>query len=213
VTALRDAAGRRGDPIVGQAPHETVLFAGSFTVIVADGQADDQLSSLMAEPVARARMSLKHFAGVYIVLVIFAVAMCVVASRADAGISPAVLIAIGVGPLLLVVMYAWLLRVSTDYRIFADSLEVESGILSRRIENLQLFRVRDLGVAQSLVGRIVDVGNVTIASTDQSAPQLTLRGVPHPRQIYDTLRDLVAKSQATRRTMIVEDDTEGGGLT
>ena len=167
----------------------------------------------MAEPVARARMSLKHFAGVYMVLVIFAVAMAVVAFQADVGTSPAVLIAIGVAPLLLVLTYAWLLRVSTDYRIFADSLEVESGILSRRIENLQLFRVRDLGLAQSLVGRIVGVGNVTIASTDQSAPHLTLRGIPNPRQIYDTLRDLVAKSQATRRTMIVEDDTEGGGLT
>lgn len=49
-----------------------------------------------------------------------------------------------------------------------------------------------------------------MTSTDQSTPHLALRGIEGPREVYDTLRMLVAKSQATRRTMIVEEDRPGG---
>jgi len=83
---------------------------------------------------------------------------------------------------------------------------VESGVISRRIENIQLFRVRDLGLAQSVVNRLAGVGDIIVTSTDQSAPHYRLRGVQDPREVYDRLRELVAKSQATRRTMIVEQE-------
>jgi uncharacterized membrane protein YdbT with pleckstrin-like domain len=95
--------------------------------------------------------------------------------------------------------------------VFDDSLEVESGLLARRIDNLQLFRVRDLGLRQSLFGRILGVGDVSITSTDRSSPHLRLRGVADPREVYQTLRDLVARSQATRRTVIMEEDPDQHG--
>ena len=103
-------------------------------------------------------------------------------------------------------LYSWLVRLSTEYRLFQESLEVESGIISRRIENIQLFRVRDLGLAQSILNRLAGVGDVIVTSTDQSAPRYRVRGVESPREFYDRLRELVAKSQATRRTMIVEQE-------
>jgi uncharacterized membrane protein YdbT with pleckstrin-like domain len=109
-------------------------------------------------------------------------------------------------PLLAGLIYTWLVRLNAEYRLFQDSLEVESGIISRRIENIQLFRVRDLALAQSMLNRIAGVGDITVTSTDQSAPRYRLRGVEAPRKVYDQLRELVSKSQATRQTMIVEEE-------
>jgi uncharacterized membrane protein YdbT with pleckstrin-like domain len=118
---------------------------------------------------------------------------------------PGMLIAIaGLLPLLIAVGWAWLVRLGNEYRVFEDSVEVQTGVVSRRIDNIQLFRVRDLGLSQGLAGRLLGVGDVTITSTDQSAPRFSLRGVDDPRRLYDTLRGLVSRSQATRRTMIVE---------
>jgi uncharacterized membrane protein YdbT with pleckstrin-like domain len=114
-----------------------------------------------------------------------------------------------VTPLLIGALYAWLVRMSTEYRVFQDSLEVEAGIIARSIDNIQLFRVRDLGLAQGVLDRLLNVGNILVSSTDQSAPHLVLRGIDAPRELYETLRELVAKSQAARRTMIVEDDIPG----
>lgn len=117
-------------------------------------------------------------------------------------------------PLPLVMVAIWNLaeRVGTEFRLYDESIEVERGLFSRRIENIQLFRVRDLSLSQSLMGRLLGYGDIGITSTDQTSPRFTLRSVDAPRELYETLRTAVARSQATRRTMIVEDEAalEGG---
>ena len=161
-----------------------------------------------ADLVLRRRISLRAFAGLYAVLGVLAVVIWVVGFRfaTELRAPPAVIVAAGLIPLLAGAVYTWVVRLSTEYRVFQDSLEVESGILARRIDNIQLFRVRDIGLFQSITGRLLGVGNVTVTSTDHSNPRFVLRGVDDPRGLYQTLRELVARSQATRRTMIVEED-------
>jgi hypothetical protein len=66
--------------------------------------------------------------------------------------------------------------------------------------------VRDLRLRQSVLGRLLGVGDISVTSTDQSSPHLTIRGADEPRALYETLREGVARSQATRRTMIVEEE-------
>jgi uncharacterized membrane protein YdbT with pleckstrin-like domain len=163
------------------------------------------------QPVLVKRISLRAYAGTYVVLALLALAIWAVGFLteigADAGIPPAAIAVGGLVPLLLGIAYTWLVRASTQYRVFEDAIEVESGILSKDIDNLQLFRVRDLGLRQSLSGRVLSIGDITITSTDRSTPHLIIRGVGAPRDVYETLRKLVSASQATRRTMVVEDDT------
>ena len=98
------------------------------------------------------------------------------------------------------------MRLGAEDRLNQDSLEIETGLVSRNIDNLQLFRIRDLRLRQSLLGRLLGVGDVEVTSTDQSTPHLVIRGVAAPRALYDALREGVAASQATRRTMIVEEE-------
>jgi len=155
----------------------------------------------------RRRTSLKSFWGLYLTLAVVGGLIWVVGFYANRlPVSRATLVLIGLAPLLIGLLYSWLVRLSTEYRLFPESLEVESGIISRRIENIQLFRVRDLGLAQSILNRLAGVGDIIVTSTDQSAPHYRVRGVEDPRDVYDRLRELVAKSQATRRTMIVEQE-------
>lgn len=156
--------------------------------------------------VKRARMSPKSFAGLYLLLGALCVAIWWLGWAFDTGLPPLAIAAAGLVPLIIGLAYSWLVRLGAEYRLYEDSLEVETGIVSRRIDNLQLFRIRDLGLKQSLLGRIFGVGDITVTSTDQSTPHLTIRGIDDPRALYDTLREGVARSQATRRTMIVEGD-------
>lgn len=161
-------------------------------------------------PVIRRRTALRAYAGLYLLLVLVALAVWGVGYAAQPDLSPALIALAGLVPLAIGIVWTWLVRISTEYRVYQDSLEVESGILSRSIDNLQLFRVRDLGLSQSILARILGVGDVTVTSTDRSNPHLRLRRVADPRGLYETLRDLVGESQATRRTMIVEDDQQDG---
>ena len=161
----------------------------------------------MDSPLLQKRTSLKSFWGLYVILAVVGGLIWIVgfySSRLP--VSRATVVLIGLAPILIGLLYSWLVRLSTEYRLFGESLEVESGIISRRIENIQLFRVRDLGLAQSILNRLAGVGDIIVTSTDQSAPHYRIRGVEDPRDVYDRLRELVAKSQATRRTMIVEQE-------
>ena len=159
-----------------------------------------------AEPLVRIRPSLRSFAGLYVVLGLVWVGIWWLGATFDTGVRPLVIAVAGPVPLLIGIAYSWLVRLGAEYRLYADSLEIETGLVSRSIDNLQLFRVRDLGLRQSLIGRLLGVGDVNVTSTDQSTPHLTIRGVAGPRALYDTLRERVAESQATRRTMIVEEE-------
>ncbi len=161
----------------------------------------------MDRPLLQRRTSLKSFWGLYVVLGAIGVLIWVVGFYSHrVPVSRATVVLVGLVPLLIGLLYSWLVRLSTEYRLFQESLEVQSGIISRQIENIQLFRVRDLGLAQSILNRLAGVGDIIVTSTDQSAPHYRLRGVEDPREVYDRLRELVAKSQATRRTMIVEQE-------
>ena len=159
-----------------------------------------------AEPLVRIRPSLRSFAGLYVVLGLVCVGIWWLGATYDTGVRPLVIAVAGPIPLLLGIVYSWLVRLGAEYRLYPDSIEIETGLVSRNIDNLQLFRVRDLGLRQSLIGRLLGVGDVNVTSTDQSTPHLTIRGVAGPRALYDTLRERVAESQATRRTMIVEEE-------
>jgi uncharacterized membrane protein YdbT with pleckstrin-like domain len=156
--------------------------------------------------VVRARISLKSFAGLYLILGAVCVAIWWAGWAFDTGVHPLLVAGAGLLPLALGIAYSWLVRLGAEYRLHQDSLEVETGIVSRSIDNLQLFRVRDLRLKQSVLGRLFGFGDISVTSTDQSTPHLTIRGVAAPRALYDTLREGVARSQATRRTMIVEEE-------
>lgn len=108
-------------------------------------------------------------------------------------------------PLLAVLIYARLARLGTVYRLYSDRLEIVSGLVSRRIESVDLFRVRDLGLKQGMYGRLANFGDLHIHSTDSSAPDLHLNGIDAPEEFYRQMRQLVDASRAQRQTMILEE--------
>jgi membrane protein YdbS with pleckstrin-like domain len=108
-------------------------------------------------------------------------------------------------PLAGVFVYSRLMRMSSCYRLFPDRLEIDSGILSRKIENVELFRVRDVGLRQGFIGRMADFGDIYLHSTDSSTPDLHVRAVDAPKELYQQLRELVSESRAKSRTLIMEE--------
>ena len=155
--------------------------------------------------ILKARISPKSFIGSYVIwsafLLIILIAGFKIPGLAD---YRWIVVLVAIAPLAFSIAHSQLVKLTTEYRIFEESIEVEQGFIARKIENIQLFRVRDIGFGQGVLGRIFNFGSVTLASTDHSSPHLTLTGVNDPVKVYDTLRAQTAKSQAARRTMIVE---------
>jgi membrane protein YdbS with pleckstrin-like domain len=145
----------------------------------------------------------------YVLLLVIAIASEVYAF----GVSDSGNLVVAIGgaiPLLVGIGVIQLIRVSTQYRLFPDRLEIESGLLAKNIENIKLFRVRDIGLGQGVLGRVLGFGDVSLASTDTSAPHAVMRNIDGPREVYDKISEIVSQASAQRRTMIVEDMDQAG---
>jgi membrane protein YdbS with pleckstrin-like domain/DNA-directed RNA polymerase subunit RPC12/RpoP len=87
--------------------------------------------------------------------------------------------------LFLIILYR---KYSLLYRLSTQRLFVVRGLISRKVEELELFRVRDIQVVQGVGERILKFGRMTVFSTDATTPKFELHGVSNPLRVKDTIR-------------------------
>jgi uncharacterized membrane protein YdbT with pleckstrin-like domain len=78
---------------------------------------------------------------------------------------------------------------STHYRLTNQRLVVEQGILSRKLDEVDLRTVDDSGFSQSLLERLQNIGTVWIIASDRATPRLAMRGIPEPRALREKIRE------------------------
>ena len=75
-----------------------------------------------------------------------------------------------------------------NYTITTERLKITTGLVSRHVENFELIRIQDLDFKQGMGERMMGIGDVTIRGQDPSNPEIVLRNVPKPEEVYETLR-------------------------
>jgi uncharacterized membrane protein YdbT with pleckstrin-like domain len=99
-----------------------------------------------------------------------------------------------------------ILKTSTiRWKITNQRIQLEEGILSKKIETIELWRVKDINYRQSLWQRIINEADIVVDSMDDSAPLLKITGLTGHRQLFEKLRDAVEKRRRGARVMAVED--------
>lgn len=79
-------------------------------------------------------------------------------------------------------------RYSLMYRLSTQRLFVYRGLVSRKVEELELFRVRDIDVIQGFWERILGYGRMMVYSTDATTPKFEVVGMAEPLGIKDMIR-------------------------
>ena len=87
------------------------------------------------------------------------------------------------------------------YRITNYRVDYERGLLSKDINTLELWHVEDLRFHQSLLDRILGVGDIQIISHDETMPLLNMRSIPHPRPLFEQLKQRVIAVKRSRGVM------------
>jgi membrane protein YdbS with pleckstrin-like domain len=82
-------------------------------------------------------------------------------------------------------------RKSIKFRVTSTVIEWERGLLSKRIDVLQLWRIRDVVYKQNLIDRILGIAHVEIVAQDATNPDLEIVGMPASRQLFEQLRDSI----------------------
>jgi membrane protein YdbS with pleckstrin-like domain len=93
---------------------------------------------------------------------------------------------------------------SNHYEVTPDRIEWSHGVLDRKVDNLDMFRVVDLKLRRSLFECLLGIGTVTITTSDESDPQFEFRKVHHCRYLYDTLKETCLQADKRQNVIHVE---------
>lgn len=147
---------------VNPATQETDLFAGS--------------------PVARA------FLGEILLGLLFVALAVGLAMRAPVFSWPRwvalVPLALGLLPLLVV----WVRVKSCRYRLTTQRLFVRRGWLAKHVNELELYRVKDVVVDQGGLSRLLGYGTITVLADDDTTPAVRLVRVSSPTKVKEMIR-------------------------
>ena len=83
----------------------------------------------------------------------------------------------------------------TKYTLTDEKLIIDTGFLSRKQEEVRLYRITDFSVKQNLIERIFRIGKIEISSSDNTQGEFILLGVKSPYEIKELLSDHVEKER------------------
>jgi membrane protein YdbS with pleckstrin-like domain len=98
-----------------------------------------------------------------------------------------------------------LIRRSTKMRITNRSVENEMGVFSKKIDVLELWRIRDVRYKQGLLDRILGISHIEVFTKDVTTPHLEIVGLPSGRQLFERLRDSIEIQRQSKRVMGIMD--------
>lgn len=109
-----------------------------------------------------------------------------------------------VGLSLLVLLYKLAVLKSICYEVTEDRIEYTRGIFSRKVDNIDMFRVVDLSLHRSLFDCVVGIGTVTLVTTDKTDPQFEFRKVRYAKDLYNSIKKASLNADDRRSVIHIE---------
>jgi len=88
---------------------------------------------------------------------------------------------------------------SHRYRVSNQRILLESGVLSKRIDEVDMRTVEDIEFRQGLIERLLGIGEIGIIAADKRMARFRLLGIENPRDVRELIR--ANAFQATQRQL------------
>jgi len=104
---------------------------------------------------------------------------------------PTFIVCLLLGWLIIPLFYAvwkWLEIRCTRFELTTERLRAMSGILTRRTDELELYRVKDTELIEPFHLRIFSLGNVVMHTSDRTTPRLVIPAIVDSRNVREHIR-------------------------
>ncbi len=113
-----------------------------------------------------------------------------------------IIISIGIMAMVFLVLLLKVIRLKmTHYEVTTARIEWNRGVLDRRVDNIDMFRVVDLKMRRSLLDCVLGIGTVGLITTDKTDPTFDFAKMTKPRKLYDVIKK--ASLDADRENRVV----------
>jgi uncharacterized membrane protein YdbT with pleckstrin-like domain len=123
---------------------------------------------------------------------------------------PALVPSLGVLLLTVLTLGLWLLpqcwrSFAKHYRVTTRRIVVETGILSKRLEQIDLYRIHDYTVHRPFAQRLMGTGNIELKTFDKTTPELEIFGIKTDVvSLYERLRRATEQDKAGRGVRMID---------
>ena len=97
-----------------------------------------------------------------------------------------------------IILWQWLVVKNTKYELTTERLKTRHGVLNKKMDELELYRVRDYKLEQPIFLRLFGLGNITLQTSDKSNPLVTIRAIPDGEQLREQLRNAVEECRVKK---------------
>ena len=121
-----------------------------------------------------------------------------------AGWGTLLLCLVGVG--LVIILIKWIQNLATTYEVTPDRLIIRHGIFIKSVDEIELYRVKDIRIDFSLINQWADIGTISVLSSDETTRDAPLV-IPHvdaARRRREELRKLVDEARQKRRVREID---------
>ena len=92
----------------------------------------------------------------------------------------------------------------TIYELTDQIYREKTGVLSQKIEELELYRVRDYSFDKPFLMRLFGLGNLTLITSDKTNPRVYMRAIRNVENVRDTFRKHVEEARKATGTKEVD---------
>lgn len=96
----------------------------------------------------------------------------------------------------------------TTYMITDTRIVVEKGVFTKKRDEIRLYRVRDISIKRNLLERMLNIGDITVMSTDTSSPQYVLRNIKRSNEVADLIGEAAENSRIRHKSVEVTEVAE-----
>lgn len=106
----------------------------------------------------------------------------------------------------------WWMTRTTVYELTSQRLRRRSGILDRKLDELELFRVKDYTMEQPVLLRMLGLGNLTLITSDATTPTVAIKAIGEVEKVREMLRQAVQSERDRKRVRELDVDSPGDEL-
>ena len=151
---------------------------------------------------------LTRFGGVFLGFLILAGAITFIFILRNQGQPQYWTIGLGVlaGLALIYIVSVIMLVKATSYEVTSERIRVRRGILSKRTDELELYRANDTSLIEPLSLRLFGLGTIEVRTMDPTTPVLHLEAIHGARNVREDLRRCIEECRDRKRVRLTEFD-------
>ena len=105
------------------------------------------------------------------------------------------------------VLVGWVRSAGTHYKVTTRRVIIERGVFSKKLEQVDLYRIVDYVVERPVGQRMMGTGNIVLEAMDKTTPEVRIDGVKTDVvALYERLRYCTEQEKKKRNVRVIDQE-------